>query len=132
MPVLNWLIHLYRLEDEDGVARGDPLGLGDGDLDDGSLHGQSELFPKRDAPGCLRPVPARGEPFGAGACGIGPAGTGRQDRGQGDLEALAVDLDGDGLPSGLPFFRGFGAIGVPAGSPDRRPRRWRDAVRRAG
>ena len=36
------LLHLHRLEDEDQVAGGYLLPVGDGDLDDGALHGGGE------------------------------------------------------------------------------------------
>lgn len=89
------LFHLHRLENDNKVACGDPLSFGDGDLDDGPLHGGGQGIPGHGSGG--GPAAALALRHSAGLGSPGDNGGGER-----DLHALAVDFDGDSLPSGLP------------------------------
>ncbi|OMI33961.1 choline dehydrogenase [Streptomyces sparsogenes DSM 40356] len=91
------LFHLHRFQDHYEVAFGDLVAFGDGDLDDGALHGGGQGvargggagLPGRLALGLLRPRTA-----GRGGCRDAQGG------GEGDFQALAADLDDHHLARG--------------------------------
>src|SRR5688500_10160828 len=92
---LERLLHLHRLDDDDGVALGDLLALLDDDLDDGALHRAGDRVAAGGGPGLLAAAPLR--LLGATAGGREPTQTG----GQHDLDPPATDLHGHLLPLAL-------------------------------
>ena len=109
------LLHLHRLQDDDQVALGDGVTLGDRDLDDGALH-RARSASRRDAAAPAldrRPARARLRPAVAAAVPPPTPQPGRER----DLQALAADLDHHGLArspasAASPRVRLNGAIGV--------------------
>ena len=90
---LDRLLHLHGLEHEHEVALDDLVALGDGDLDDRRLHGR--LDGVAGAPVSTEWPAARRR--GGTAAGAAPRAGCAADEpvGQGDLDALARDLDDD-------------------------------------
>jgi len=101
------LFHLHCLENDNEVADGDALSFGDGDLDDGPLHGGGQGIPGHGSGS--GPAAALTARHSAGLGSPGDNGGGKR-----DLHALAVDFDSDSLPSGLPAsFVWFDAVASP-------------------
>ena len=104
------LLHFHRLQDEDQVAGAHLLALRHRDLDHGSLHRGGQGIPRGSRTCLPAPQPA----LRLAAARRSSGGAAAPGGGQRDLEALAVDLDDDDLPVGLPGCSARpGAVGVP-------------------